>query len=227
MPLNQSLLSLVIQRLDYDNIKYKSIILHGSQCEKFASEYSDYDYVVISDKTDRDMDVFIGSKQEKIQIEFLSEDDLECLLARYEAELFMRILDTNMLAGRILSGSEVFSNHSVLPLINRYRCYKMKSKLIEKFVRQAAGFKLDSLSDDSLLSTYSTQNLFLSLGIAYLISKEHFWLAPKWQHHFVLRYLTEEDYEEYIFCRKNPDGDRQRLEGFAKRLVNLINMGIS
>lgn len=207
-----------------NHIDYHCILLHGSQAIGFANQYSDYDYLIITRDKGKKIDTFLDNTHCKIQLEFLDLSSLEQLLMQYEDTLFDRISDLNLMAGRIhMSKMVVNRDDEVGKLMKHYRPFKRRSKLIEKFIYQAMNFYSDSKSSDFLLKKYSIDMMLRSLGVAYLISKDIYWLHLKWQHRFMEILLPVDMYEIYMrLLLENAYYRDEDIVKYSKDLIQLI-----
>lgn len=208
-------------------IDYNSIILHGSRAQGFASDNSDYDLlIVVNEEAElkNKIDVFVDDEGNKIQLEFINLLNFEKMLTCYENELFSKIFDLNILAGRVFMGKIIYSSdNKVSELIKVNMPYKNKKKLMDKFSYQAINFYSDSKTDDLILKQYSISRMIESIGVVYLISKDISWLNLKWQHRFIEKFMDECNYNDYLqlkFFSNNLSDKEVKLK--ATQLLNIL-----
>ncbi len=200
-----SLINIAADICKVNGITYKGIILHGSQAVGFANMNSDFDLLVVTDELTRiKIETIINGDREKIQIEFIDLQSLRGELSNYEANLLNRMMDLNILAGRLFMCKILFEEDTLLSgLIETYKPYKNKKKLIEKFFYQAINFYTDSKTNDLILKDYSLDLMVKSIGISYLIYHDIYWLNIKWQHRFIENIMEPQLFEYYQLLRLN------------------------
>ena len=216
---------LIIDYCEKNKVTYRDIILHGSQSIGFANEYSDYDYLVFVDEDKYGkIDTFVDIKKRKIQVEFMTIENLKKELEDYESRLMKTTMDLNLIAGRIYMGKRIIKQDKELDeIMERYRPFLQKKKLIEKFVLQAVNFYSDCKTTDEILRKYSINMMAKSIGIAFLISKDVYWLNIKWQHKFLEKLMNAECYDLYSKLRFHMDNLRDEdISIYSKKILKLI-----
>lgn len=218
--MQDTILSLVKERCSSKGISSRSIILHGSQAVGFANEYSDYDILVVSDNRSKDrIDAFITEDDRRIQIEFMEGNELKHALDSYESLLFKQILDLNIMAGRILEGQILEADSEYREIIDSHHQYRNQDALIKRFLYTATNSFNDSKSDDCLLKKHSYLSAALNIGTAMLIKNNVFWLHIKWQHRYLERILSEDDYARYLTIRWPRDLTEEQFLSISKKLI--------
>lgn len=218
--MDENIIKLVKQTCEEKNIISKAIILHGSQAVGFANENSDYDILIVTNNRNNErIDAILTSDHKKVQIEFMEITELEHEIDNYENVLLKQILDLNIIAGRVLTSKIIEADYECEKIINSYHEYRKRDALIKRFIYTATNFFGDSKTDDWLLKNHSFQMAAINIGTAILIKNNVFWLHIKWQHRFLEKILSKEQYELYLTLRWPQNLSEEQFLNNAKKLI--------
>ena len=193
----------IIEGLEY---KVICVIQHGSTVMGFAEKDSDYDFLVVVDgviaTTDREIPLVIDNT--KIHLSLLSQDEFEKKINNFYSELLVKVLDVNLLAGRLRQGKIVYDTdnygHGILSTIIHD---PVPIYVIEKYIWQCYGFIKDARHSNQYIKQNCIEKAIDSWGIAVLLKNSISTLNIKWQPLLLKNILPPNIYSNYLTLRFN------------------------
>ncbi|MFJ7953013.1 nucleotidyltransferase domain-containing protein [Lysinibacillus sp. NPDC096418] len=192
-----------------NNLGYEvlGIVQHGSTVMGVAEENSDIDFITLVNKVVnkkyKELPI-ITSEGFKIHVTLFDKNTYELLLKDFYTEIAMKLLDVNLLAGRIIHGDIIYDPLNLIEeSIKIYNLNKCPKYIIEKFVWQCFNFINDAKHSNKYIKQNCIEKAIDSWGIAILLSNSIYTLNIKWQPILLEKYLPPNIYDSYIKLRFN------------------------
>lgn len=208
------------------------IIQHGSTTMAVAEENSDIDFIAVVkedvNREDRELPI-ITPDGEKVHITLLNKNSFELLLKNFFTELAIKVLDVNLLAGRLIQGKIIYDPLKLTEnCIKEYSLTECPKWLIEKFLWQCFSFIKDAQHSNQYIKQNCIEKAIDSWGIAFLLKRNIFTLNIKWQPILLERHLPATIYKSYIKLRFHyPSNDKEEINRNLKILVDYLRSEIN
>lgn len=221
---------LIMENVSSLNYEVLVIIQHGSTTMDVAEDNSDIDFIAVVkeevNREDKELPL-ITPKWGKIHITLFSKESFELLFKNFYAELAMKILDVNLLAGRLIHGKIIYDPLKLTEkFMEKHNISECPKWLIEKFVWQCFSFIKDAQHSNKYIKQNCIEKAIDSWGIAILLKKNVFTLNIKWQPILLERYLPGNIYISYIKLRFNYPNDKEEINSNLKNLIDYLRSEI-
>ncbi len=196
----------LLNYLNACHFKPLAILQHGSTSMGVASDFSDIDLLILINcetKYEKSEYAFIDSNKNKIHMKIMSIEQFSIMLNNFQKEISQKILDLNLLSGRVLMCKVIYSTIDVTKILDNAKQKIDFDKISTKFLYQFYSYLNDAKHPNDFIKQNCIEKSIDSLVTSILLKHKITTLNTKWHPLLIKEILSPETYNDYLNLRFN------------------------